>query len=58
MTKRIESGRVGGVQAPPAWADPNVQPDRFLYRHLGPWLQPATAYRQCLRKQPAASIQF
>ena len=28
----------------PAWTDPNLPPDQFLYERKGPWPQPAPAY--------------
>ena len=34
----------GLTQAQPAWTDPDLTPDQFLYERLGPWPQPAPAY--------------
>lgn len=32
------------LQSQPAWTDPNLPPDQFLYERKGPWPQPAPAY--------------
>ena len=41
MTSRTGTGLPGGIQVQPAWTDPNLPPDQFLYERLGPWPQPA-----------------
>lgn len=44
MTQGVEPGWPGGIQAQPAWSDPDLAPDQFLYQRLGPWPQPAPEY--------------
>ena len=44
MIRSAETGLSDGTQVQPAWTDPNLPPDQFLYQRLGPWPQPAPAY--------------
>lgn len=44
MTRLTESDLTGGTQAQPAWTNPDLPPDQFLYDRMGPWPQPAPAY--------------
>ena len=44
MTTNADNDLPGGIQIQPAWTDPNLPPDQFLYERLGPWPQPAPAY--------------
>ena len=44
MTSRTGTGLPGGIQVQPAWTDPDLPPDQFLYERLGFWPQPVPAY--------------
>ena len=44
MTSNSETGLPIDIQVQPAWTDPDLPPDQFLYKRLGPWPQPAPAY--------------
>ena len=44
MPIRTATDLPGLTQAQPAWTDPDLTPDQFLYERLGPWPQPAPAY--------------
>lgn len=44
MSKIETAELASGLQSQPAWTDPNLPPDQFLYGRKGPWPQPAPAY--------------
>lgn len=44
MIRSAETGLSNSTQVQPAWTDPDLPPDQFLYQRLGPWPQPAPDY--------------